>query len=225
MVGCSVEEVRLTPVLPSLSIMQATGRTSRRPRTDEGEEGGEDAAEEADAAGEPAQANGESKSAKRRKQKKAAAAAKAAGATNADGTPAAAAEKPARAQRQPKGEPKGEPSKTLLFVANLPFEVTDEKLREAFADFKVTSAHVVKRKFGKRSKGFGFVDFADESEQQRALTDAQGKSVEGRELQLKVAIQGDKDAQKGSVAAGVDDAGEVVEASAGAAKEPEPEVA
>ena len=48
---------------------------------------------------------------------------------------------------------------------------------------------MVVKKFGVgagRSKGFGFVDFASEAEQQRAL--GQTFEVEGREIALKVAI-------------------------------------
>lgn len=140
---------------------------SRRPRTDEGEEGGAESA---------TQENGGGEKAGGRKPKKAAAA------TN--GSSAAAA------PRKPKGPPEGPPSKTLLFVANLPFQFTDEQLQAAFEGFQITSAKVIKRRFGSRTKGFGFVDLASEEEQQRALNEVQGKTVEGRALSLKVAIQG-----------------------------------
>lgn len=90
-----------------------------------------------------------------------------------------------------RGPPTGEPSKTLLFVANLPFSVTDEGLTTIFADYKLVSARVVVKKFGPgegRSKGFGFVELANEEEQLRALEKVQGHEVDGREIMLKVAI-------------------------------------
>ncbi|KAM0753380.1 hypothetical protein T439DRAFT_324015 [Meredithblackwellia eburnea MCA 4105] len=98
-----------------------------------------------------------------------------------------------RAPRAPRktGPPTGELSKTLLFVHNLAFSVTDEALKAVFADFKVASARVIYRKRGPgagRSKGFGFVDFESESEQQAALAKLNGKEVEGREITLKVAV-------------------------------------
>lgn len=114
---------------------------------------------------------------------------KAAPKLNEDGTPAA------RKPRVRRGPPTGEPSKTLLFVANLPFSVNDESLRGIFDGFKVASAHVVTKKYGPsegRSKGFAFVDFENTEEQQKALEQCQHKEVEGREIQLKVAIQEDK---------------------------------
>lgn len=168
------------------------GASSRRPRNDEGEEDLEDPlAEKAD--GEAAGVNGEGKAARARRAR---------GKKEANGVAeteegAAAADKPARQPRKPKGAPQGEPSKTLLFVSNLSFNVDDDALKAAFDGFQVTSAKVVKRRFGGpggrtgRSKGFGFVDFASEAEQQRALKEAHNKTVDGREMSLKVAIQGD----------------------------------
>lgn len=90
-----------------------------------------------------------------------------------------------------RGPPTGEPSKTLLFVANLAFAVDDAALKAVFAAYAVASARVVTKKVGPsegRSKGFGFVEFATEADQQKALNEVQGKEVEGRALQLKVAI-------------------------------------
>ncbi|PWN48248.1 RNA-binding domain-containing protein [Violaceomyces palustris] len=181
-------------------------RASRRPRTDEGEEGGAEstpAAAESEKEGADAKPNGPSKSARRRQKKSAAKkeASEAAAAAAADpesGVPAATGaestdSKKPKAKRQPKGAPTGEPSKTLVFVANLPFDATDEKLKEAFSEYKIKSAHVVKRRAGNRSKGFGFIDFQDEAEQKKAVELSQGKELDGRPLSLKVAIQEDKE--------------------------------
>lgn len=110
---------------------------------------------------------------------------------NGAGKKATNGTKPARQPRKPKGTPEGEPSKTLLFVANLPFRFTDEQLKEAFSGYQVKSAKVIKRFYGSRNKGFSFVDMETEAEQQRALKEVNGKIVEGRALSLKVAIQGE----------------------------------
>lgn len=83
------------------------------------------------------------------------------------------------------------PSTTTLFVANLPFSVDDEALTKVFKDHNVTKAHVVKNKTG-RSKGFGFVEFAAEADQQKALKDFEKHLLEGRELIVKVALTGNK---------------------------------
>ncbi|GAA6001376.1 hypothetical protein JCM10207_006633 [Rhodosporidiobolus poonsookiae] len=111
------------------------------------------------------------------------------GAPPALAAPAAAA-KP-RAPRR-RGPPAGAESKTLLFVGNLAFSVTNESLAAAFEGCQVKSATVVVRKFGQsagRSKGFAFVDFATNEDQQKALGEFQGKELDGRPLSLKVAIQ------------------------------------
>ncbi|WAQ93108.1 hypothetical protein PtA15_18A166 [Puccinia triticina] len=105
-------------------------------------------------------------------------------------------------ERRPrrKGPPEGEPSQTSLFVANLPFDVTDEKLKEFFASYEVVSAHVVSRRYGSstgRSKGFGFVEFANEENQLKALEEIQGKEMDGRALHVKIAInEAKKDAEE-----------------------------
>lgn len=119
-------------------------------------------------------------------------------------TPAAPAKRGGRSGRgrggnrsaRREGPPEGEPSKVLLFVANLPFSLTDEGLKDFFNAYEVTSAHVVRRKFGQsagKSKGFGFVEFANEAAQQKALEESQGKEMNGRELHIKVAVNELKD--------------------------------
>ncbi|EFP87164.1 hypothetical protein PGT21_010642 [Puccinia graminis f. sp. tritici] len=99
----------------------------------------------------------------------------------------------AKRERRPKkkGPPEGEPSQTLLFVANLPFDVTDEKLKEFFSSYQVASAHVVCRRYGSsvgKSKGFGFVEFVNEENQLKALEEIQGKELDGRALHVKIAV-------------------------------------
>jgi len=87
--------------------------------------------------------------------------------------------------------PQRAPSQTVLFVANLPFTVDDPKLSEIFKGLKIKSAHVVRKKNG-RSKGFGFVEFEDEADQQAALQAVDKKMVEERELIVKVALTENK---------------------------------
>ncbi|GAA5987799.1 hypothetical protein JCM11641_004933 [Rhodosporidiobolus odoratus] len=115
------------------------------------------------------------------------------GAPPAVGEPVAPSQPKPRQPRQPRrrGPPTGEESKTLLFVGNLSFSVTNESLAAAFTGCKVKSATVVTRKFGQsagRSKGFAFVDFASPEDQKKALEEFQGKELESRPLSLKVAV-------------------------------------
>lgn len=79
------------------------------------------------------------------------------------------------------------PSKTTLFVANLPFIVDDEGLLEIFEGMKVKEAHVVRRPNG-RSKGYGFVTFENEEDQRRALEAVDKTIVEGRDITVRPAM-------------------------------------
>ncbi|KAK4056766.1 hypothetical protein OIO90_002318 [Microbotryomycetes sp. JL221] len=113
--------------------------------------------------------------------------------TQTDAPADASSTKPrGRKPREPRGPPQGDLSKTLLFVANLPYSVTDEELAQVFEGLSVKSANVVKKKHGPsegRSKGFAFVDFEDEKTQQQALKQFHGKEVAGRQISLKVAVE------------------------------------
>jgi RNA recognition motif-containing protein len=82
-----------------------------------------------------------------------------------------------------------EESKTTLFVANLPFSLDDEGFAKVVGELgiKAKTAHVVKKRNG-RSKGYGFVEFETEADQRKALEGLNKKSVEGRELSVKIAL-------------------------------------
>jgi len=95
-------------------------------------------------------------------------------------------------KREPGEEPVGEHSQTTLFVHDLSFSLDDAGLAAIFTDagFKVTSAHIVRRRWGhpRRSKGYGFVELEDEEKQKEALEKLQDKEVDGRAIKIKVAI-------------------------------------
>lgn len=98
-----------------------------------------------------------------------------------------------QAQKQEKKEKEPDnrtPSKTLLFVANLPFKLDDNTFGQIFKDAGVTykNAYVVKNQRSGRSKGFGFAEFENEADQQKALNAVNGKTVEERALVVKVAL-------------------------------------
>ncbi|KAI9492273.1 hypothetical protein BDB00DRAFT_765678, partial [Zychaea mexicana] len=83
--------------------------------------------------------------------------------------------------------PPAEPSKTTVFVANIPYATTDEALLAVFKEYKVKSAQVARMKNG-RSKGYGFVDLESEDEQKRVLDTVKDVELEGRAIYLKVAM-------------------------------------
>jgi RNA recognition motif-containing protein len=70
-----------------------------------------------------------------------------------------------------------------VYVGNLPFTVNDDKLKELFASFgEITEATIIKDKFSGRSKGFGFITFANEEEAKKAIEEMNKKEIEGREI-------------------------------------------
>lgn len=70
-----------------------------------------------------------------------------------------------------------------LFVGNLPYTVNDASLKELFAPFgEVQEATVIKDKFSGRSKGFGFVTFAQDADAQKAMSALNGTDVQGRQM-------------------------------------------
>jgi cold-inducible RNA-binding protein len=70
-----------------------------------------------------------------------------------------------------------------LFVGGLPYETTEETLRENFSQAgTVESATIITDKMSGRSKGFGFVEMSSEEEAQKAIEMFNGKDFEGRNI-------------------------------------------
>ena len=70
-----------------------------------------------------------------------------------------------------------------IYVGNLPFDATEADLRSLFADYgSVTSASVITDRDTGRSRGFGFVEVADQAAGQKAVTELDGSNLNGRSL-------------------------------------------
>ncbi len=70
-----------------------------------------------------------------------------------------------------------------LYVGNLPYSVTEERLQQHFGQHgSVVSARIITDKFTGRSKGFGFVEMTSDDEAQRATTALNGTEFEGRNI-------------------------------------------
>lgn len=107
-----------------------------------------------------------------------------------------------RRERRERGPPAdGIPSKTKVMVANLPYDLTEEKLKELFTPYEPYSAKIALRPIPRfmikklqargeprKGRGFGFVTLASEELQQKAVAEMNGKEIEGREIAVKVAI-------------------------------------
>jgi RNA recognition motif-containing protein len=70
-----------------------------------------------------------------------------------------------------------------LYVGNLSYNVTNEALEQLFAQFgQVRSAQVVMDRDTGRSKGFGFVEMADDNAAREAIKGLNDQQHEGRPL-------------------------------------------
>lgn len=75
-----------------------------------------------------------------------------------------------------------------LFVGGIAFATTGEGLREFFAKSgTVLSANVVTDQSTGRSRGFGFVEMATAEEAQKAVTELNGRELDGRRLNVDIA--------------------------------------
>ena len=70
-----------------------------------------------------------------------------------------------------------------LYVGNLSYNVRDEDLQQAFAQYgSVSSAKVMMDRDTGRSKGFGFVEMGSDAEAQAAINGMNGQSLDGRAI-------------------------------------------
>lgn len=75
-----------------------------------------------------------------------------------------------------------------LYVGNLPYSVTDAKLKDMFSQAGVvSSASIIIEKPTGRSKGFGFVEMATDAEAENAISMFNGKDFDGRNLTVNFA--------------------------------------
>ena len=72
-----------------------------------------------------------------------------------------------------------------LFVGSLAWATSDEGLREAFERFgEVLDAKVITDRDTGRSRGFGFVTFADDAAADQAIEAMDGSTLDGRTLNV-----------------------------------------
>ncbi len=70
-----------------------------------------------------------------------------------------------------------------LFVGSLAWATDDQSLREFFEQFgAVTKAEVVRERDSNRSRGFGFVEFENDEDADKAIKEADGKELDGRQI-------------------------------------------
>jgi cold-inducible RNA-binding protein len=77
---------------------------------------------------------------------------------------------------------------TNIYVGNLAFETTSADLQTLFAPHgEVTKAQVITDRDSGRSRGFGFVEMAESSAAQEAISALDGHNLDGRSLTVNMA--------------------------------------
>jgi len=70
-----------------------------------------------------------------------------------------------------------------LYIGGLAYSVTEQDLEALFAEHgKVTSSAVIKDRDSGQSKGFGFIEMADDTEAKAAMAALNGRDVSGRSI-------------------------------------------
>ena len=70
-----------------------------------------------------------------------------------------------------------------LFVGGLSWGTDDEGLRQAFSKFgQISEAKVITDRETGRSRGFGFITFAADNDAMSAMSEMDGKELDGRTI-------------------------------------------
>ena len=79
-------------------------------------------------------------------------------------------------------------SQQNLFIGSLAYATTDDTLKSFFEQIgEVESARVITDRDSGRSKGFGFVQYKEESNNQKAVDQLNGKELDGRAISVGLA--------------------------------------
>jgi RNA recognition motif-containing protein len=72
-----------------------------------------------------------------------------------------------------------------IYAGNLNYNLSEEELEKVFGEYgEVTSVKIIRDKYTDQSKGFGFIEMADDAAAQKAIDELNGTEVKGRELRV-----------------------------------------
>ncbi|HPV40649.1 MAG TPA: RNA-binding protein [Spirochaetota bacterium] len=75
-----------------------------------------------------------------------------------------------------------------IYAGNLSYQMSDETLRDLFQQHgEVTSVKIIRYPDSGKSKGFGFIEMANDSEADAAIQKLNGAEVQGRNIRVNVA--------------------------------------
>jgi len=72
-----------------------------------------------------------------------------------------------------------------IYAGNLNYNLSEEDLEKVFSEYgEVTTVKIIRDKYTDQSKGFGFIEMADDAAAQKAIDELNGTEVKGRELRV-----------------------------------------
>ena len=75
-----------------------------------------------------------------------------------------------------------------LYISNLSYNISDEDLRQLFADYgEITSAKVIMDRETGNSRGFAFVEMTSDEEGQKAIDELNGVEYDQKVISVSVA--------------------------------------
>ncbi len=75
-----------------------------------------------------------------------------------------------------------------IYVGNLPYSVSEDDIRKTFEPFgEVGEVNIIIDRMSGRSKGFGFVEMANDDEGNKAIEGLNGTELDGRQLNVNMA--------------------------------------
>lgn len=81
-----------------------------------------------------------------------------------------------------------------LYIGNLSYDLTEQDLKKMFSSYgKVVSVRIIRNKYSEKSKGFGFVEMADQASANKAVAAMSGKDIMGRKMVVNEARSKSKD--------------------------------
>jgi RNA recognition motif-containing protein len=84
-----------------------------------------------------------------------------------------------------------------IYIGNLSFRTTENKLKTLFAEFgEIESVKVIKDRYSGRPRGFGFIEMPSNSEADKAIKALNGNRVDGNFIKVRPADSGAKKRKK-----------------------------
>jgi len=72
-----------------------------------------------------------------------------------------------------------------LFVGGLSWNTTEDGLREAFEQYgEIAEAKLITDRDTGRSRGFGFITFSNDDDADKAVSEMDGKEIDGRSIRV-----------------------------------------